>query len=130
MRGQQHRAEELGEVREQPVVEHLPRHRVEARVGLVEQRHLGAGGQPDRDPERRTLPARQLLDHLARPHPEVVQQRRCQRGVPVRVEPGRGAQRLTDLDVRVGLGLADEHQAAQHVLVLGRRCTEDPHRTR
>jgi hypothetical protein len=60
--------------RHQPVIEDLPRDGVQPGVRLIEQRHLGAGGEPDRDPEGRPLPARQILDRLARPQAKVTLQ--------------------------------------------------------
>ena len=64
--GEQDRAGMLGVVGQQPVVEDLPGHRVEARVGLVEHGHLRPGGEADHDPERRAHSPGQLLDRPAR----------------------------------------------------------------
>ena len=73
-------------------------HRVEARVGLVEHRHLGPGGQADHDPEGRAHPPGQLLDRPPGGQPEVGQQGVRQLGAPVRVEPRRDPQRVPDFE--------------------------------
>ena len=57
-----HRPGMLGVVGEQPVVEELAGDRVQAGVGLVEQRHLGPGGQADHDAQGRAHPPGELLD--------------------------------------------------------------------
>jgi hypothetical protein len=60
--GQQHGPGMLGIIGEQPVVEQLAGHRVQTRVGLVEQRDLGPGGQADHDAQCGAHPAGELPD--------------------------------------------------------------------
>ena len=74
VRGQQHGPRVLGVLGEQAIVEQLARYGVQARVRLVEHRHLGPCRQADHYPERRPHPPGQLLDRAVRGQREVRQQ--------------------------------------------------------
>jgi hypothetical protein len=110
----------LGVVGEQPVAEHLTGHRVQAGVGLVEQRHLGPGRQAEDDADRRAHPARELLYLAVERQRKVGEQRLGQVAAPVRVEPRGHLEDLPDLEVGEGLVLADEDHPAQDRVVLDR----------
>src|SRR6266566_1744672 len=84
----------LGEIGQQPVVEQLARYRLQADVRLVEQRQVGAGREPDDNPDGGAHPARQLLDPAPRRQVEVGEQLLGQFGAPVRVEPGGHPDRI------------------------------------
>jgi hypothetical protein len=125
--GEQYGPRVVGVLGQQPVVEQLPGHRVQAGVRLVEQRHLGPGGQADHDAQGRAHPAGELPDLPVERQVEFGDHRPGQLVAPVRVERGGGLQRVPDLEVRVGLVLAHEDHLAQHLLVLDRAGAQDAH---
>ena len=107
----------LGVVGEQPVVKKLAGHRVQARVGLVEQCHLSACRQADHYAHGRPHPPRQPLDRPVGGQVELADQSLGQLRAPVGVEPRCRSQGVADLEVRERLVLADEHYPPQDGVV-------------
>ena len=118
----------LGVVLDQAVVEDLPGDGVEAEVGLVEERDLGARGESDDHPDRGELTAGELLDGLLHRQLELGDELVGEGLIPVREEQARGLERVLGVGVvRVLLALADEADPAEHVRVLVRVLTEHLH---
>ena len=116
-----------GEVRQQVVVEHLARHGVEPRVGLVKEGEFGSRREPDDDADGRPLAARHLLDGTPQRRREVLDEFAREVLVPVREEAGGRLQGMLAAEVLgIGLRLVDEAHPAEHRGVLHGRLAEDP----
>ena len=116
----------LGVVREEPVVEDLPGHRVEAQVGLVEEGDLGARGQADDDPTADSFPRESFLIAASS---AAGSRRRADRRAP-RSSSGRTT---TPTPARAGpsrrgrLTLPHEAHPPEHFVVLVGMLAEDAH---